>query len=186
MGDLAKSDEDVLSFAMFPEIGKLFLEERKNNTLVPEPLINEANSSQNTALSTEFDIDLHGESYHIRVAGYGAREQEKQACFLWVDGVPEEVIIHFDEEEDAPQLSPNKRPSSPGDITVAMPGTLVSVNVGVGDKVTMGQTLLVLEAMKMETEIQAPFNGNVVDVFCHKGDKVTPAQVLMYVMKDET
>ena len=185
IGDLAKSDEDVLSFAMFPEVGKLFLEERKNNTLAPEPLIDEANSSQNTALSTEFDIALHGESYHVRVAGYGAREQEKQACFLWVDGVPEEVIIHFDGEEDAPHLTPDKHPSGPGDITVAMPGTLVSINVGVGDKVTVGQTLLVLEAMKMETEIQAPFNGKVADVFCQKGDKVTPAQVLMHIMKDE-
>uniref|UniRef100_UPI000301A787 biotin/lipoyl-containing protein n=1 Tax=Legionella tunisiensis TaxID=1034944 RepID=UPI000301A787 len=63
-----------------------------------------------------------------------------------------------------------------------MPGNIVSVNVTVGDKVTKGQTLLVLEAMKMETEIQAPFNGTVADVFCQKGDKVMPTQVLVYLL----
>ncbi|WP_019216083.1 acetyl-CoA carboxylase biotin carboxyl carrier protein subunit [Legionella tunisiensis] len=47
---------------------------------------------------------------------------------------------------------------------------------------TKGQTLLVLEAMKMETEIQAPFNGTVADVFCQKGDKVMPTQVLVYLL----
>ncbi|WP_058453529.1 MULTISPECIES: biotin/lipoyl-containing protein [Legionella] len=43
--------------------------------------------------------------------------------------------------------------------------------------------MLVLEAMKMETEIHALFNGIVVDVFCKKRDKVTPAQVLLSIEK---
>lgn len=182
IGELATSDEDVLSYAMFPEIGRQFLEQRKNNSLVAEPLISNAQQAQNTTLSSEFDIALHGESYHIKVAGYGTREQGKQACFLWVDGVPEEVIINIGEIEGQATSTPSRRPSEPGDITVAMPGTIVSVNVAIGDNVTAGQNLLVLEAMKMETEIQAPFSGTVADIFCKKGDKVTPAQVLMYIM----
>ncbi|STX43888.1 oxaloacetate decarboxylase subunit alpha [Legionella donaldsonii] len=180
-GEFAKNDEDVLSYAMFPEIGKQFLEQRKANTLQPEPLIISRSPAPSDRLS-EFDIALHGENYHIKIAGYGTREQGQQACFLWVDGVPEEVLISLEETEETNLAPAAKRPSGPGDITVAMPGNIVSVNVTVGDKVTKGQTLLVLEAMKMETEIQAPFNGTVADVFCQKGDKVMPTQVLIYLL----
>ncbi|KTD38919.1 oxaloacetate decarboxylase subunit alpha [Legionella nautarum] len=180
IAELATCDEDVLSYAMFPEVGKQFLEQRKNRSLIPEPLIPPSKQSQSD-LSSEFEIGLHGESYRIKVAGYGPREQGQQACFLWVDGMPEEVVIHYEDSKEQPVATLAKQPSGPGDITVAMPGALVSVNVAVGDKVTEGQTLLVLEAMKMETEIQAPFNGTVAEVFCQKGDRVTPAQLLLRI-----
>lgn len=182
IGDLAKSDEDVLSYAMFPEIGKQFLEQRKDNLLSPEPLITKATSAEGNNLS-EFDIILHGENYHVKVAGYGERERGQQACFLWVDGVPEEVIINVDDEQEDTAVTSKKRAPGLGDITVAMPGTIVNVKVDIGQHVAAGQALLVLEAMKMETEIQAPFAGVVAEISCQKGDKVTPAQILMHLEK---
>ncbi|MDX1837679.1 oxaloacetate decarboxylase subunit alpha [Legionella taurinensis] len=176
IGGLALCEEDVLSFAMFPEIGRQFLKERQDNALTPEPLIS-PDASQNNELS-EFDIILHGENYHVKVAGYGTPARGQQSCFLWVDGVPEEVIIqHDDREPNEPTAI--KKTTGPGDIKVAMPGTIVSIQVAVGDRVKAGQALFVLEAMKMETEIQAPFAGTVAAVWCAKGDKVTPADTLM-------
>lgn len=182
IGKLACNEEDVLTYAMFPEIGKEFLSGRATNSLVAESLITNGAVPESAKLS-EFDIDLHGENYHVKVAGFGLREQGQQACFLWVDGVPEEVTINFDEEEA--RITPTlKKQREPGDITVAMPGTIVSINVAVGDKVKAGQALLVLEAMKMETEIQAPFAGVVNEIHCSKSDKVTPAQTLMHLTKE--
>lgn len=175
-GDLAICDEDVLIYAMFPEIGRQFLEQRKSDNLVPEPLI-EAQSKGNNQLS-EFDITLHGEHYHVKVAGYGAPEHGQQSCFLWVDGVPEEVVVHRSEFEER-EHNPVKKHPSPGDITVAIPGNIIAVYVKPGDTVKAGQPVLVIEAMKMETEIQAIFNGVVTEVLCEKGDKVTPDQVLI-------
>lgn len=182
IGKLAASEEDVLSFAMFPEIGRQFLQERQNNTLIPEVLQSPGVSSDTSQLSN-FDITLHGENYHVKVAGYGTRERGQQSCFLWVDGVPEEVIINRSEQDGQNTLIEKKKPVGPGEIKVAMPGTIVSVLVAVGDLVKAGQVLLVLEAMKMETEIQAPFNGTVESVWCTKGDKVTPAQSLIEIKK---
>ncbi|KTD65912.1 sodium-extruding oxaloacetate decarboxylase subunit alpha [Legionella spiritensis] len=179
IGDLAESEEDVLSYAMFPEIARQFLRERQSNTLAPEPLLGKQLSDERSKLS-EFDITLHGESYHVKVAGFGDRERGRQACFLWVDEVPEEVIIELPQQDKGLTDSrPVTKTSGPGDIKVAMPGTIVNVFVKTGDKVKIGQVLFVLEAMKMETEIQAPFDGKVTEVYCSKGDKVTPEQVLM-------
>lgn len=176
IADLALSNEDVLIYAMFPEIGRQFLEQRQNDKLVPELLLSESGSAEKKALS-EFDITLHGESYHVKVAGFGSVEHGQQSCFLWVDGVPEEVVVHRAEFEE--QLSPSVKKAGPGDITVAIPGTIITVHVHEGDSVVRGQPILVLEAMKMETEIQAPQDGEILEVLCQKGDKVTPEQILV-------
>lgn len=194
IGDLAKNNEDLLSYAMFPQIGKKFLEQRHEQNLQlslesSEPL--EAIALDKQESPTDFKISLHGEIYHIKIAGYGKREKNQQACFLWVDGVPEEVLIELDSDSQDINSSPKdlnqERKNLPreGDIHVAMPSTVVSVSVSVGDKIKLGQALLVVEAMKMETEVQAPFNGTIDSVECKPGDKVIPAQVLMHICKEE-
>ncbi len=53
--------------------------------------------------------------------------------------------------------------------------------VAVGDKVNAGQPVLITEAMKMETEIQAPIAGSVKGVYVVKGDRVTPGEVLIEI-----
>lgn len=178
IGDLALSDEDVLLYAMFPEIGRQFLEQRKNNQLIPEPLLAQSSLPDNSAMS-EFDIILHGENYHVKVAGLGTIEHGQQSCFLWVDGVPEEVVVERAELGEKKVLSITNNKRGPGDITVAIPGSIIAIYVQVGEEVKAGQVVLVIEAMKMETEIQAPVNGVVAEVLCQKGDKVTPEQVLI-------
>jgi len=72
----AKNEEDVLIYAMFPDIGQLFLEQREQGTLKPEPLLapEQSTAQAATPLSTEFNISLHGETYNIQLTGAGAFE----------------------------------------------------------------------------------------------------------------
>ena len=60
-----------------------------------------------------------------------------------------------------------------------MPGTIVKINVSVGDAVKKGSVLLVLEAMKMENEIMAPCDGKVVSVSVQSGTSVNSGDVLI-------
>ena len=73
------------------------------------------------------------------------------------------------------------RPSHEGCVTTAMPGSIVEVKVKAGDKVSAGDPVLVIEAMKMENEIQAPKSGIVVAVHVKKGDSVTPDESLLEI-----
>ena len=66
-----------------------------------------------------------------------------------------------------------------GELTAPMPGQVRAVNVGEGDAVTRGQTLLLLEAMKMEIRVQAPFDGKVSSVPVKIGQTVEREQVLV-------
>jgi len=64
-------------------------------------------------------------------------------------------------------------------VEAPMPGNILDVKVKSGDKVTSGQSLIVLEAMKMENEIFAPSDGTVASVNVNKGDTVDAGQVLI-------
>ena len=71
--------------------------------------------------------------------------------------------------------------SGGGTVTVPMQGTIVRVNVAVGDRVELGQTLCVLEAMKMENNIAADVAGEVSDVRVAPGDSVGAGDVLIVI-----
>ena len=190
IGELAQTEEDVLTYAMFPEIGRDYLQQRADNKLVPEPLepITASGEGEQARL-TEFNVTLHGETYHIRLTGTGHRHQDKRPFYLSVDGVPEEILLEsLQEIEGMPaQAGPvgrgSKRPraTEPGHVTTSMPGTIVEVLVKEGDQVRAGDPVLVTEAMKMETEIQAPIGGTVGAVYVAKGDTVNPDETLIEI-----
>lgn len=66
-----------------------------------------------------------------------------------------------------------------GELTAPMPGQVRAVNISEGDTVTKGQTLLVLEAMKMEIRIHAPLDGVVKKLFVEQGQTVEREQILI-------
>jgi len=70
-----------------------------------------------------------------------------------------------------------------GELAAPMPGQVRAVNVKEGDIVTKGQTLLVLEAMKMEIRVQAPFDGMVKSVAVKIGQTVEREQILVEIVE---
>ena len=69
-------------------------------------------------------------------------------------------------------------PAGGAAVTCPMPGTVLGVKVNVGDTVTAGQTMFVIEAMKMENEIVAPVAGKVASINVKTGDTVDTDQVM--------
>lgn len=191
IGNLATSEEDVLTFAMFPEIGRKFLENRAAGTLTPELLEMPPQLGEQKRAPTEFKVLLHGESYHIRVTGAGHKEQSERHFYMTVDGVPEEVIVETLSEivleggakGAVKQAITGKRPraTKDGHVTTNMPGNVIDVLVREGDTVIAGQPVLVVEAMKMETEIHATIAGKITGVFVQKGDSVNPNEALIEI-----
>jgi pyruvate carboxylase subunit B len=184
IGELAQSEEDVLTFAMFPDLARGFLEQRAAGTLEPEALLppqGEA-AAAGGGVPTEFLVDVHGESYRIAVTGVGLKSSGKRNFFLTLDGVPEEVVVEALNEYVGEGGSGGRpRVEAEGDVGTTMPGNIVDVLVAEGDTVSAGQPVLVVEAMKMETELQAPIAGSVASVNVQKGDRVTPGEALVQI-----
>jgi pyruvate carboxylase subunit B len=199
---LAKSEEDVLTYAMFPDLARTFFQERAAGTLKLEPLpTKEAmQAGGQRYASNEFKITLHGETYHINLTGSGQSGENQRPFYVSVDGVNEEVFVETLSEVEVGSsgngssrtkktstegsASKRPRPTHQGHVTTAMPGAIVEVMVEIGKKVKAGDPVLVIEAMKMENEVQAPVTGTVIGVFVAKGDTVTPDESLIEIQPE--
>ncbi len=195
--DVARSEEDLLTYAMFPDLANTFLKERNAGTLEPEELLDreEFSSNTNRYAPSEFNVTLHGETYHIKLTGSGNSAQHERPFHVVVDGISEEVLvetldlIQVNSGDSQPSVSKDQnnnpkgklRPTHDGCVTTAMPGTVIDVKVNVGDQVSAGDALIIIEAMKMENEIQAPKSGTVVGVHVSKGDSISPDTTLIEI-----
>ena len=177
---------------MFPEIGKEFLEQRGSDDLIPEPLETlDTGTRERRSRPTEFNVTLHGEPYHIKITGTGHRTQDNRPFYMTVNGIPEEVMVEtLDEinaqegnESDIRTMKGSQRPraTQPGHVTTSMPGTIIDILVDVGGQIEAGTPVLITEAMKMETEIQAPIAGTVTAIYVTKGDSVNPDETLIEI-----
>jgi len=88
--------------------------------------------------------------------------------------------------------APKKRRSSggkskkSGKVTANIPGKVVTVEVKVGQVVEEGQVVMILEAMKMQNEIQAPVSGTVTEIHCEEGQSIEANVPLLVITPPET
>ena len=103
---------------------------------------------------------------------------EKEMRFVHVDGVQYQL------EKSAGRRRRTGSSSTLGSLKAEMPGQVIDVRVSEGDSVTEGQVLVVLEAMKMEIRLTAPYDGTVAKLFVSQGDIVDRSQLLVEVSRE--
>ena len=91
--------------------------------------------------------------------------------WIWIDG----RVIRL----DAPSAGRSRGRAASNELSAPMPATVVSVGVEVGATVARGDTLIMLEAMKMELAIRAPRDGAVKAIHCQPGELVQPGVQLI-------
>ena len=190
----ATAIEDQLSLALFPAAARQFFEERERGELKPEQL--EPPPEKGPAVAhelhlapVEFNISLHGESYHIRVSGAGRKSDGRKPYYIRVNEKLEEVYLEpiqevlagVPEQPEAGSTTSPKRPkpTKPGDVASPMPGRVVKVLVSKEERVNLGDPVLIIEAMKMESLVPAPIAGRVVAVYVKEGDDIKTDETLV-------
>ena len=193
----ARDIDDVLTYGLFPKVALEFFEKREKGELGKDIDLLLGSKPQKDEIPIphlaprEFNIKVHGETYHVKIGGLGHPTEEGYPYFIYVDDQLEEVLVEslvevvpseigkIDRKAGGHSIRP--KATEKGDVTTAMPGAVVSIKVKVGDKVKAGDTVLTVEAMKMENEIHTPINGYVKQIFVVEGDKVNPDEVLVVV-----
>lgn len=182
--EFAKSPQDVISFAIFGNIAATFLRERNANALKPEPL-ESFEEKCDSKLPKDFNIVVNGEHYEIKVEGSGEKTDEVRPFFIRVDGELKEVFVEsidtsleskIHKEQKAGALP---QATAPGHVKSPMPGTLTKLKVQVGDKMKLGDTLAIVEAMKMENEVLAPIDGVVKEIYATQGMQIGSDAAIM-------
>lgn len=131
----------------------------------------------------KYKVTLNGKTYEVEVeVGKVVLLDEYEACAPAPAAAPAATAAPA--APAAPAAAPAPAPVALSDgepVNAPMPGNILRIDVKEGDKVKAGQTLLILEAMKMENEIAAPKDGTVVQIATSKGAVVetgTPLIVL--------
>ncbi len=194
--DKTTNPEDVLSYALFSSIANDFFDERASGQLKPEPLAplppkGPAVAHELKLAPLEFKVTVHGESYHIKVSGSGRKTDGKKPYYIKVNDRLEEVHLEplvevLTGTPEAPPVGGEKKPqrpkpSVPGDVTASLPGKVTKVLVKQGQAVKKGDLVLIVEAMKMESQVIAPIAGAVKTLYVKEGDDVTPDETLLVV-----
>ena len=157
--------EDTLTYALFPQVGWKFIKNR-NNPAAFEPLptkndnppkIPETSSSKPGV----FTVEVGKESYVVRVTEGGVISESK-------------APVKSDEITQPKSVS-----GATTEVVAPLAGNVFTINVSVGQIISEGDTVLVLEAMKMETDIRANISGTVSEVSVQAGDAVKVGDVLL-------
>ena len=154
--------DDVLTYALFPQVGLKFLK-HKNDPSQFEPVPTGKPAAQlNDSGQEIYTVEVEGKSYTVAVASGGDIEAIAEV------GAP--VTASEPSTSAAKVGEPVKAP---------LAGNVVKIMVTPGQKVTEGETILVLEAMKTETSISAPSAGTIVDVLVKSGDSCVVGDALV-------
>ena len=125
-----------------------------------------APATECVASNDGYTVTVNGKKYAVKLDGAKAT----------VNGQSYDVAVKAGIEETASVSSGEGKP-----VTAALPGNVLRVEVSVGDEIAEGDVLLVVEAMKMETEVKSPFSGKVVSVEVAQGDTVKNGQTLVVI-----
>ena len=177
-GDDAKNDEDRLTYAMFPKVALKFFETRGKplpesaSPAAPAPA--SAPAAQPAASpapapaaggSTVYTVSVNGKPYSVQVGtGTGA---PAPIAALQPTAAPAPVA--------APSNGSNKAVTSP------LPGSVFALKCKVGDQVNEGDIVMILESMKMETEINTPHSGTVNSILVQEGANVQTGDELIHI-----
>ncbi len=157
--------DDVLTYALFPQVGLKFLQNRDNpDAFEPVPTGAEVLPAAKAAKAPAaaegqpeaFTVTVNGQAYNVVVASGGDVQAIQSAA-----------------PAAAPAAASEPAASGPvQDVPAPLAGNIYKVLVNAGQSVKAGDVIVVLEAMKMETEVRSPFDGTVSQVNVKEGDAV--------------
>ncbi len=156
--------DDVLTYALFPQIGLKFLKNRNNpDAFEPVPTGKPAVTAAAPAAGgiESYNVTVDGRIYQVQVAPGGEITQVAPVA------------------ASAPAAAPAPAASAAVDITSPLAGNIFKVAVKAGDHVNEGDVVVILEAMKMETEVRANRSGKVVSLAVKEGDSVAVGDALL-------
>ena len=153
------SVENILIYAMFPEIGLNFLENADNSDYFESEPID--------------IVELTDSSYLVTV------DDQEYSVTLKADN---SVIINDGSQANQVIPTPSVQASTGEVIAAPLGGNIFRVIISEGESVDADSTILILEAMKMETEIKAPSAGVIGNIFVKPGDSVKPGTPLFEII----
>jgi pyruvate carboxylase subunit B len=154
------SEEDLITYALYPQVAVKFLKgELKEEQIQPtgKPQASDASAAE---FPTEFSVDVDGEVFNIKISPILGK------------------AIDVEKPKKSSEIVK-------GSIVSPMSGMVLSIKVKEGDKVTEGDLVGIVEAMKMHNEVRSPFSGKVKKIMAYEGEVISSGDILIVVEQDD-
>ena len=179
------TDEDLISYALYPKVYEQYVqtyEKFGDVSILDTPTFFFGMRDNETV---EIEIDK-GKILIITLKTI-TKPDENGMCTIFFDmnGQARRVQIKDENVQASHLAKPKADKSNPTHIGAQMPGTVLQVNVSEGDAVEANQSLIITEAMKMETTIQAPFKGTVKKVHVSPNEGIETGDLLIEIEQVE-
>ncbi len=175
------SRRDVVSYALYPKVLREYMEHRAlhgDTSVLPTPAF-----FYGLRVGEEAWVDIEpGKTLIVKLLSVGDVEADGARLVTFeLNGQPRSIRIL---DESAKATGPKRRRATPGragEVGAPMPGRVIDLVTKVGERVAVGQKLLVTEAMKLETVVKAPVEGLVREILAGSGESVEAGDLLVTI-----
>ncbi|MEO4053656.1 pyruvate carboxylase [Solibacillus sp. CAU 1738] len=173
------TNKDVLAYALYP---KVFEEYAKTHASFGDiSVLDTPTFLYGLKLGEEIEVEIEkGKTLIIKLVSIGEPQHDgTRVLYFELNGQSREIVIQDLTADVDGNIALKADPANPNQIGATMPGTVLKVVVSKGSPVKRGDHLLITEAMKMETTVQAPKDGIVKEVYAGAGDAISTGDLLI-------
>ncbi|ARI77608.1 pyruvate carboxylase [Halobacillus mangrovi] len=170
---------DMISYALYPKVfmdHQKFTEQYGDMSVLDTPTF-----FYGMRLGEEIEVEIEqGKTLIVKLVSVGeAQVDGTRTVYFELNGQPREVVIKDENVKASVQERPKADKSNNKHIGASMPGTVIKVISSKGEKVKKGDHLMITEAMKMETTVQAPFDGVIKDIYVENNEAIHVGDLLI-------
>ncbi|HHY72355.1 MAG TPA: pyruvate carboxylase [Bacillus bacterium] len=173
------TDLEVMSYSLYPKVFEEY--QQFYNKYSDVSVLDTLTFFYGLRLGEEIEVEIEqGKTLIVKLVSVSQTQHDgTKVVYFELNGQPREVIVHDESVKATIALKRKAEKKNPHHIGASMPGTVVKVLVEKGEKVKKGDHLLITEAMKMETTVQAPFDGIVLNIHVKSGEAVQADDLLL-------
>ncbi|MDM5332600.1 pyruvate carboxylase [Ureibacillus composti] len=173
--------QDVLAYALYPKVFEQYVS--AVNQFGDISVLDTPTFFYGLKLGEEIEVEIEkGKTLIIKLIEIGEPQHDgTRIIYFELNGQSRELVIQDLTVEVDGTIALKADPSNPNQIGATMPGTVLKVVVSKGSSVKRGDHLLITEAMKMETTVQAPKDGVVKEVYASAGDAISTGDLLIEI-----
>ncbi|BAC13386.1 pyruvate carboxylase [Oceanobacillus iheyensis HTE831] len=170
---------DLISYALYPKVFmdyQAFTETYGDISVLDTPTF-----FYGMKLGEVIEVEIEkGKTLIVKLVSISEpKEDGTRVVYFDLNGQSREITIKDESIESLVAVKPQVDKNNKNHLGATMPGTVLEVNCSKGDKVTKGQHLMTNEAMKMETSVQAPFDGVIKEIHVSNGDTIAVNDLLI-------
>jgi pyruvate carboxylase len=174
---------EIMSYALYPKVFMEYIktdEQYGNISVLDTPTF-----LYGMRLGEEVEVEIEtGKTLIVKLVSIGHPQADgTRVVYFELNGQPREIFIKDDSIKSTVISRLKADPKNENHLAASMLGTVVKVVVEKGEKVERGDHLMITEAMKMETTVQAPFSGVIKDIYVTSGDAILTGDLIIELTK---